>query len=379
MVTVCLTSIVKNESKIIERMLGSVLNIIDFVNLCDTGSEDDTVELAENFLKEHKIPFKINHHEWENFGHNRNLSIISAKKNFPAADYLFFMDADMKIEIDSSFDKNKLTEYGYKILQYNSVQNYYNLRFAKNSLDWVCIGRTHEYYKCKDIPENTQAPNLNTIRINDIGDGGCKADKFERDERLLVQDLKDNPKSERTLFYLGQTYQCLNKFDLSIELYKKRIEAGGWFEEVYISYLRIGENYTKMKNFDMAMLWLLKGYNYRPVRAECIFQACKIAKETNQHHVAYMLALQGIKIKYPENDVLFIDKISHGWGMHFELSISAFYTGHHEIGLASCYKVLFDKNVPGHVKELTIKNLKHYLNKGGLDHKAFAETLKQCT
>ena len=41
----CLNMIVKNESKVIRRLLESALPIIDSYCICDTGSTDDTKEI----------------------------------------------------------------------------------------------------------------------------------------------------------------------------------------------------------------------------------------------------------------------------------------------------------------------------------------------
>ena len=41
---ICLNMIVKNESKIIERLLTSVLGFIDEIFIVDTGSSDNTIE-----------------------------------------------------------------------------------------------------------------------------------------------------------------------------------------------------------------------------------------------------------------------------------------------------------------------------------------------
>jgi len=49
--SICLNMIVKNESKIITRMLESVSSIIDCYCICDTGSTDDTLEVISTFLK----------------------------------------------------------------------------------------------------------------------------------------------------------------------------------------------------------------------------------------------------------------------------------------------------------------------------------------
>ena len=60
-------------------------------------------------------------------------------------------------------------------------------------------GVTHEFVK---TPEGTvygtfEKPN---IFIKDIGDGGSKSDKFERDIRLLKKGLEDHPNNDRYTF-----------------------------------------------------------------------------------------------------------------------------------------------------------------------------------
>ena len=48
---IVLNMIVKNESKIICRLLESVYKIIDAYCICDTGSTDNTVQVIEDFFK----------------------------------------------------------------------------------------------------------------------------------------------------------------------------------------------------------------------------------------------------------------------------------------------------------------------------------------
>ena len=52
--TLCLNMIVKNESRVIRRMLESVYTILDSYCICDTGSTDDTVEIIESFFRENQ-------------------------------------------------------------------------------------------------------------------------------------------------------------------------------------------------------------------------------------------------------------------------------------------------------------------------------------
>ena len=42
--------IVKNESLVIERMLKSVIDIIDYYIIVDTGSTDNTIECIKTFM-----------------------------------------------------------------------------------------------------------------------------------------------------------------------------------------------------------------------------------------------------------------------------------------------------------------------------------------
>ncbi len=68
--------IVKNESKIIERCIDSVLPYIDAISIVDTESIDNTIELIKNYEK--KIPTNVVINKWKNFGHNRSLSFTNS-------------------------------------------------------------------------------------------------------------------------------------------------------------------------------------------------------------------------------------------------------------------------------------------------------------
>ena len=117
-VRIILQTMVKNESKIIRRLLASVINFVDAVLIADTGSTDNTVELADEYLKSTNKPYHITHHSWKNFGHNRTLS-FTACQDFcktigwdPATTYGLLLDGDMILKPQPAFDRNRLTEEG---------------------------------------------------------------------------------------------------------------------------------------------------------------------------------------------------------------------------------------------------------------------------
>ena len=211
----------------------------------------------------------------------------------------------MILEVNPEFDKTSLTEDHYLTLQYDIHIKYWLTRLLKASLPWKSVGVTHEYW---DIDRskvganyNTRVARLETLVVNDPGDGGSKADKFERDERLLLQGINDPETTPdlhiRYLFYLAQTYFHLSQFEDSIKWYKKRVEAGGWVEEVFYSLLRIGFCYEQLANRSankqhevteadekenakkqeeqytaLAVLYFQKAWEYRPTRAEPLYQ-----------------------------------------------------------------------------------------------------------
>ena len=226
----CLNMIVKNESKIIKRLFDCVLPIIDSYCICDTGSSDNTVSIITDYFKSKQIPGEVFTVPFKDFGYNRTVALERAEK---WGVYALLLDADMLLEIGTNFNKKSLTLDVYQIKQKNSYLDYYNTRIVKTGKGIKCVGVTHEYY---DVPSMCSSGTLNTLEINDIGDGGAKSDKFDRDIRLLKKGLMDEPNNVRYHFYLANSYKDhpSGKYaDKAIKWYKKRINLGGWDEELF--------------------------------------------------------------------------------------------------------------------------------------------------
>src|SRR5690606_13245890 len=121
-------------------------------------------------------------------------------------------------ETVDTFDKYRLTNDCYLIEQYNKTIRYWNIRLLSSKINFECYGLTHEYWSCEK--SNFNRERLENLKINDQEDGGCKSDKFTRDERLLREGIND-PKTKETLrtrykFYLAQTLRDMGNFEESI-------------------------------------------------------------------------------------------------------------------------------------------------------------------
>ena len=145
--TVCLNMIVKNESKIIKRLLDSVSMLIDSYCICDTGSTDDTVQIIEDYFTEKNIQGKIVREPFKNFCHNRNVALQSC---IGLSDYVLLLDADMILELNN-FNKMLLTTADHFIMFQGTSSFYYqNIRIVKNNGLYKYVGVTHEYIDCPD-------------------------------------------------------------------------------------------------------------------------------------------------------------------------------------------------------------------------------------
>lgn len=318
-VSICLNMIVKNESRIITRLLESVLPIIDTYLICDTGSTDGTPDIIHDFFSSRGIKGEVIHEPFKNFGYNRTYALQNAHGK---ATYALLLDADMIFKIEPSFDKHSLVADSYLIIQKNGSLTYYNTRLIRLDINVKCVGPTHEYY---DLPPGSRSEKLDTLWIDDIGDGGSKADKFERDIRLLKEGIREEPNNARYYFYLANSYFNIGRTAESIPYYKRRIELGGWCEEVFYSHLNLGHAYKSLKEDEMAIFTWMAGYNVHPARAETIYEITKYYREKGKHKIGMVFALLGKQISYPKNDTLFIHNDVYETGFDYELSILGYY------------------------------------------------------
>src|SRR5689334_16463908 len=83
--------IVRDESAFIESCLRSLVDTVDEIVIVDTGSRDDTIEIARRF------PTQLYHFPWrDDFSAARNYALARAK-----GDWILYIDADECLEIPS--------------------------------------------------------------------------------------------------------------------------------------------------------------------------------------------------------------------------------------------------------------------------------------
>jgi len=318
-----LISMVKNEEKILKRCLDSVDGLVDAYVITDTGSTDKTTDIALEFLLTHDGCLEID--TWKNFGYNRTRSFQNAQsycksKGWDLKDtYGLLLDGDM-VFVPGHLKLQPLGEIGYTIIQSAGDLDYPNTRLVRMDYDWVCRGVTHEYWdgQCKLVPKGI-------CHIDDRNDGGCKENKFPRDMALLEQGIKDEPTNVRYMFYLAQTYHAMGKWEEAIDMYKKRIAAGGWFEEIWYSHYMIGKTYDTLGNPYLFEEWIQKAYALHPGRAEGLYHLAKYFRVKGDHFKAMHYIQIGKRIPL-SGDSLFIERDVYLGLFDYEESVSRYYT-----------------------------------------------------
>jgi tetratricopeptide (TPR) repeat protein len=318
--------IVKNESKNIIRLLESVYSILDSYCICDTGSTDNTIDLIKTFFDSKNIKGKLVEEPFKNFEHNRTFAL---KECMGMSDYVLLLDADMVLKI-GTFNKSDLNHDCIFLFQGNDDFYYKNARIVKNA-GYCYFGVTHEYLNMPD-GHTSHTFTKDELFILDIGDGGSKANKFERDIELLQNGIKDDPTNVRYHFYLANSYNDSGNKEKAIEYYKKRAEMGGWYQEIWMSHYRLGLIYESTNLPEMAIYNWLQCLQIIPNRIENLYEIVKYYRIHSKHKISFEFYKMAKKIlstldSGEKDNFLFLSNDVYTYKLDYEYSIIACYLG----------------------------------------------------
>lgn len=342
--TVGLVMIVKNEAPILGRLAASVRGLISHWVICDTGSTDGTIDVIEKEFA--GIPGKLLRHRWFDYAANRTLSL---RAGLGTADYLLLLDADQTIRIEG--DLPDLTADAYELLIDESWAHWLP-RLLRGDLEWRFEGSAHEYLVLDREYSSMRLPEL---VVEHHADGGGRPDKFQRERALLEKDLRKNPDNPRTLFYLAQTLVALGEGRNAAEIYRRRIELGGWEEEVFWSRYQRALLVAGW-NRPAGITELLEAWEYRPTRAEPLYELTRIFREETKYSLAYLFGSEGRRIAYPKDDVLFVERWIYDWGVAFEWAVAAYWVGDYGGALEVNEQLLLRHDLPENYREATESN-----------------------
>ena len=365
--------IVKDEEHIIRETLESMVDNIDRYDITDTGSTDTTKEIIKEFFEEKGIPGEIYDHEWDGFGKSRTQSLRNAEKG--GADYCWVIDADDVFKGTFNFPEDYLLD-AYALRIKRGDFTWWRNQIFKLDGSWVYTGVLHEYAEC---PPKQQDGSLKQGRLGQEGYyidartmgnrnvGIDPVEKYSKDAEVFLSCLTNEddpnyePENPRYFFYLAQSYFDSKQFANAKEWYMKRAEAGGWEEEVFYSLFRTAIcSSIEGDPWEKTMQYFLSAWNFRPVRAEPIYQIARIYRLSGHPRLGYLFAKQAQTIPFPEQDILFIANEVWEWQILDEIASTAFYVGAFQEGYDACLQLLKENKFPEGERQRIMTNMEQY-------------------
>jgi len=342
---ICLCMIVKNETAVLPRLFRSLKDYVDYYVIVDTGSTDDTIALIGREMSGYGIAGEVHERAWVNFGVNRQQALelaVAAGK----ADFLLFIDADEELAVsDPKFYEKLEPGVSYDIEKHHGGVRYvvpHLVNIKSSRFRWE--GPVHNYLVTLEGPKRRPVRKDVWI-IYHHGEGAksqglTQEQKYLRDAKLLEDDLKENPDSARSQFYLAQSYRDAGLSEKAYAEYKKRAQMSGWAEETFLAQLEAGRMALLLEMPEEVVLReYLAAFDLRPTRIEPLHDLARYFRGKKQYGKAYVFARTGVEIEGP-NDSLFISQEVWDWRMLDELGVAAYWVGDYAAAKEACETVL---------------------------------------
>lgn len=277
MISVCL--IARNEAEIIERAIASTAGLADEVILVDTGSTDNTNELAT--LAGAIVYGKRG--DSRNLGGSRNMAIDAA-----SGDWIVILDADERIADPAglrAFLEGTTAQAVYIRETYVNGDRY-GLAFSQMRC-WRA--GTYRYrYRCHEVPIPTNG--WGEIAYTDFvfehrpPPRPSKADYYLM---VLLMDVEEHPGDPRPVYYLSRQWMYCRAWDKCIETTGKFLEmAAKDHPDRGASYHNMALCYEAMGNMDNALDNLWRAVQAEPTARSRWGILAETLHSKGQHEVA---------------------------------------------------------------------------------------------
>lgn len=220
---ISLCMITKDEEKFLPSCLQSVKNHVDEMIIADTGSRDNTCNIALEYGA------KIFHLNWkDDFSAARNFTLDKAK-----GDWILFLDADEVLENGELLRPlvkeadHDLIGFLFHILNYSDekltqIERSHSLRLFRNTPDLRFFGAIHE-----QLPIQDKMVAMTDLVIHHYGylpSITQAKEKSKRNLTILEKEMKKDPNNPFLYYNLGMEYTRIHNFEHALSYFKKALE-----------------------------------------------------------------------------------------------------------------------------------------------------------
>jgi len=367
---VVIALMVKDEAPVIEATLETYIGNPEVAFfIFDTGSTDNTMAVAESFFRKHGIKnFAMAQEPFINFAASRNRGLRLAEQAFPGVDFLVMPDAEWYLTgINSLVDFCKKEKNAHHLVYLMDIIadpiDFTTPRLIRAHKNICFEGVVHEAIPTTGV----RTPNDIVFNVGSSRYGIEKSrQRWIRDAKALLAYHEEYPQDSRTLFYLAQTYQCLDDLVNAHKYYAMRTQLHGWDEEDFMAWYRLAqvveERAEREKDQGLWALsqdYYLKAHSFRPKRAEPLIKLAEHYRKKDDFALSYLFARVASEIPCPHEEILFLEKDLYTFSIHDILGIVCYHLHKNELGEYSVRKALeANPNMP-HL----LRNLASYLER----------------
>ncbi|MDE6412107.1 MAG: glycosyltransferase [Clostridia bacterium] len=273
--TVSLCMIVKNEEEVLERCLSSAAELVDEIIIVDTGSEDDTPNIAKKFGS------KLFSFAWiDDFAAARNYAF-----SLGTCEYLLWLDADdfitpesaesfRKLKADLERETPDIVQCPYEIVSDGKpVLKFMRERIVKRSAGFEWQGRVHECItpRGKIINSDFCVQHL-----------GSSKPRGSRNLNIYRKWASEEALDGRNLFYYGRELYYNGFFEEAEKILEKMLGGDGWFVNKIEACLVLADTRRALKNNESAFFSLFESFRYGEPRAKICIKIAELYHETNR-------------------------------------------------------------------------------------------------
>ncbi len=297
--SICLCMIAKDEEKNIERCIQSSQGLVDEIVLVDTGSSDNTVELAR------RLGARVYNYQWDDsFANARNFAISKAE-----SDWLLLLDADEALDKNSFstivqfIETTSLDGAHLRMRNYTGrfSPDHYSLhsalRLLRNNKKYRFEGEIHEQVvsdECEKISDRFIALDVVVHHYGYLDEIVREKQKRRRNIPILEKQLEQNPKEPFTLFNMGNEYLSMQEYQTALQYYEKALEKIENRRIAFVPHLffRIINCYENLGDHEKALRTAQEGLGEYPGCTDYAYLRADILHRCKR----YSLAIDGFEI-----------------------------------------------------------------------------------
>lgn len=149
------------------------------------------------------------------------------------------------------------------------------------------------------------------------------------------------------VFSLAHSYFELGDFANARTWYARRVEMGGWDQEVFFAMYRVAESMAQLgEPWPSVQDAYLRSWEFRQTRAEPLYAIAFRYRLDQRYELGHLFAQYAANIPLPESDTLFVYTHLYTWCITDEQAICASHIGEHHEAFTLCRRLLASPDLP---------------------------------